>query len=128
MKFVNRRPLDSALLIMGSGALIISIGIIALRGYFGVGDTSSLDLYLIMIGTAAGACVIISGALSLVFPDRSKLLGVVTMIFSVLSFPGTSGGLYIGAIGGLLGGIMGISWKRKETDKNNGVDSAQKSS
>lgn len=119
MKFVNKRPYDSAILIMGSGALILAIGLIALKGYFGVGDQSTVDLYLILTGTLAGAGIIGTGALSLVFPDRNRILGVLAMLLSFLSFAGTSGGLYIGAIGGLLGGIMAISWKKKE-DVNKG--------
>jgi len=123
MKVLNKRPYDSGILAMGSGALILAIGIIAIRGFFDVGDQSVLELIAILIGTLSGAGIIATGAVLLIFPDRHRILGAITMVLSVTSFAGTSGGLYIGAIGGLLGGIMSISWHSK-----NGVQRKQNES
>ena len=126
MKLLSKRPYDSAIVVAASGALVLAIGIVALRGYFEVGDQSAVDMYAILTGTLAGAGIIASGILSLVIPEKHRMLGAAAMILSVLSFVGTSGGLYIGAIGGLLGGIMGISWHRKDDLKRNDLERAQR--
>lgn len=125
MKLMNKRPYDSGVLIIGAGALILAIGLIAFQGYYGVGDHSGTDLILILVGTLSGIGMVASGALSLVIPEKHKLLGAIAMILSISSFAGTSGGLYIGAIGGLLGGIMGISWHGSSRAKGSEKGSSQ---
>lgn len=118
MRGANSRPYDSSILTVASGGLILAIGLIAVKGYFGVGDQSTVDLIEIVIGTLSGAFMIAAGGLLVLFPARNKLLGATTMLLAIVSFSGTSGGLYLGAIGGLLAGIMSISWHKKKGKVN----------
>ena len=72
----------------GFGALIIALGVIALL--FGI-----LVLY---------------GALQLKnHPQTAKTWGILILVFSLLSFIG-GGGFYIGAILGIVGGILALVW------------------
>lgn len=115
MGLLSNRPYDSSFLTIAAGAFILAMGIIALTGYFAVGDHSTADLIEILIGTAAAAGIIITGILLLLKPDRHRMLGAVILILSVATFSGTSGGLYIGVIGTFLGGIMSITWHQKNS-------------
>jgi hypothetical protein len=58
-----------------------------------------------------GLIVLGSGIMLRIHPEQSVLFGVLMLIFAVLSFFG-SGGFVIGAIMGIIGGVMTLSWKR----------------
>jgi len=62
-------------------------------------------------GVLAGLIVFGSGYMLRIKPEHSAVWGVLMLIFSVLSFFG-SGGFVIGAILGIVGGVMTLMWKR----------------
>lgn len=62
------------------------------------------------LGLISGVIVLISGVMLHSNPSQRSLWGVLTIIFSVLSFFGF-GGFIIGAILGIIGGIMALTWK-----------------
>ncbi len=62
-------------------------------------------------GLISGLVVLGSGIMLRIHPEQSTVFGVLILVFSVLSFFG-SGGFVIGAILGIIGGIMTLSWKR----------------
>jgi hypothetical protein len=62
------------------------------------------------IGLVSGVMVIISGAMLRSSPGQRTLWGVLVVVFSCLSFFGF-GGFIIGAILGIIGGIMALTWK-----------------
>jgi hypothetical protein len=45
------------------------------------------------------------------YPDQTVLFGVLMVFFSILGFVGT-GGFVVGAILGIAGGAMTLTWKR----------------
>ncbi len=62
-------------------------------------------------GLISGVIVLGSGFMLRVKPDQSAVWGLLMLIFSVLSFFGT-GGFIVGAILGIIGGVMTLRWKR----------------
>ncbi|MGA2664572.1 MAG: DUF6114 domain-containing protein [Nitrososphaerales archaeon] len=63
------------------------------------------------VGLVSGFIVFASGFMLRLRPDQSAVWGLLVLIFSVLSFFG-SGGFVIGAILGIVGGVMTLRWKR----------------
>jgi hypothetical protein len=61
-------------------------------------------------GLATGAIVLVSAVILLTNPSQRRTSGVLILVFSVLSFIGL-GGFVIGAILGIVGGILTLRWK-----------------
>jgi hypothetical protein len=64
-----------------------------------------------LFGLISGLVVLGSGVMLRTNPNHSVLLGSLILVFSVLSFFG-SGGFVIGALMGIIGGFMTLTWKR----------------
>ena len=64
-----------------------------------------------LFGLVSGLIVLSSGIMLRSNPSHSVLLGSLILVFSVLSFFG-SGGFVIGAILGIIGGFMTLTWRR----------------
>jgi hypothetical protein len=76
-----------------------------MRGGFGFGMFGILGLIF-------GIIVIISAFMLNSKPQEHSTWGILIVMFSVLSiFGGTMGGFGVGLILGLIGGILGITWK-----------------
>ncbi len=63
-----------------------------------------------LFGLVSGVIVLVSALMLRNRPSQRTLWGALILIFSVLSFFGT-GGFLIGAILGIIGGIMALTWK-----------------
>ena len=61
-------------------------------------------------GIVSGAIVLVSAIMLLRGTSSWRLWGVLILVFSVLSFVG-SGGFVLGAILGIIGGIMALAYK-----------------
>jgi hypothetical protein len=61
-------------------------------------------------GLVSGAIVLLSAIMLLRNPNQPKTWGVLILVFSVLSFLGL-GGFIVGAILGIIGGIMVLRWR-----------------
>jgi type II secretory pathway component PulF len=61
-------------------------------------------------GLICGIIVLVSAVMLQVSPSKWRTWGILILVFSVLSFLGT-GGLVVGAILGIVGGAMALSWK-----------------
>ena len=61
-------------------------------------------------GLVSGIIVLGSGVMLQVNPGRRRAWGVLILVFSVLSFLGT-GGFVAGAVLGIVGGILALTWK-----------------
>ena len=64
-----------------------------------------------MLGLISGLIVLGSGIILRIKPGQSVVFGVLILVFSVVSFFGT-GGFVIGAVLGIIGGIMTLRWRR----------------
>lgn len=63
-----------------------------------------------LFGLISGGVVLFSGAMLGKDPSQRTLWGTLILIFSILSFFGT-GGFVVGAILGIVGGAMALTWK-----------------
>ena len=62
----------------------------------------------------AGIAVLVGAIMIYASPGRASTWGTVVLVFSALSFFGM-GGFFIGAILGVVGGILAIAWKPPAT-------------
>ena len=62
-----------------------------------------------LFGLISGAVVMASAVLLIAVPSQWKAWGVLTLVFSTLSVLGL-GGFLVGAILGVVGGIMALRW------------------
>jgi len=65
-------------------------------------------------GLVCGAVVFVSATLLLAKAGQRRTWGILILVFSVLSFIGL-GGFVIGAILGIVGGILTLRWKPSST-------------
>jgi hypothetical protein len=76
-----------------------------------------LTVAFMLAGLVSGA-IVIAGALILnAHPSQYITWGIVILIFSVISFLGM-GGFFIGAILGIVGGALALSWKPHNQEHN----------
>ena len=64
-----------------------------------------------LLGLISGLVVLGSGVMLRINPRQSVVFGLLILVFSVVSFFG-SGGFVIGALLGIIGGIMTLRWRR----------------
>ncbi len=77
------------------------------------GFVSGITLFVGAVGLVSGVMVVISGAMLRSNPGQRTLWGVLTVVFSCLSFFGL-GGFVVGAVLGIVGGFMALTWKPKQ--------------
>lgn len=63
-----------------------------------------------LFGLISGVIVLVSGVMLRTNPSQRTLWGTLMLVFSVLSLFGT-GGFVVGAILGIVGGIMTLTWR-----------------
>jgi hypothetical protein len=63
-----------------------------------------------LFGLISGVIVLASALMLRVKPSQRETWGILIMVFSVLSFLGP-GGFFVGAIMGIVGGIMTLRWR-----------------
>jgi len=63
-----------------------------------------------LVGLVSGLIVLGSGIMLRINPRQSVVFGLLILIFSVVSFFGT-GGFIVGAVLGIIGGIMTLRWR-----------------
>ncbi len=64
---------------------------------------------LSLIGLVSGILVIIGAIMLNAHPTEHKAWGTIILVFSIISFLGM-GGFFIGAILGIIGGALAVSW------------------
>ena len=63
-----------------------------------------------IFGLISGIVVLVSAVMLLAVPGQLRIWGVLMLVFSVMSFLGL-GGFVVGAILGIIGGILALRWK-----------------
>lgn len=115
MPKIERTIIDSAIVSVLAGSIILWVGITLLVNGYVLG----------FAGFGWGLGIIFSAILSIFYPQRHTVLGAVIVVFSLGSWYGTSGGLIIGSVIGVIGGFMTFIWKEKRLrDGNNSTKTA----
>lgn len=102
-------PSDAAILSGIGGVIITYVGIFGLAVLMHTTHTP-LDILLEITGTISGLLILISVFLLYFNRNRHAMWGIIILVCSILSWAGTSGGLFFGFVLVFLGGIMAISW------------------
>ena len=67
---------------------------------------------LMLVSLVSGILVIVGAVMIDIYPSQSRTWGIIVLIFSIVSFVGM-GGFLIGAVLGVAGGALALSWKAK---------------
>ncbi len=124
---MSERPTAAFVLSLISGILVLLTGILilvaaGLISSLGEGHMPGVPYPLELIGsliTVIGVVGLIFGILILVGatmiysgePSKVRIGSILVLIFSILSLLTVGGGFFIGFILGLIGGILGLTWK-----------------
>jgi hypothetical protein len=79
--------------------------------FFGFGGLGAMAMIIGVLGIVWGILVLV-GAIMMNSDDKGKVRtgAVLVLIFSILSWFGAAGGLFIGFLLGLIGSILGLTW------------------
>ncbi|MCD6370863.1 MAG: hypothetical protein J7L63_05175 [Thermoplasmata archaeon] len=95
--------LIGGIFILLNGLLISSVGGIIVIHHPGAG------MALVAVGLVLGIVVLI-GTMMMRDPQKVKVGSILVLVFSIFSLP-IGGGFIIGFLLGLIGGILGLTWK-----------------
>lgn len=130
-KTIARYPKAASILALVGGILIILGGVLLLAvssfilpnlDYINVntpphltsasipGIVSGIVGVMGLLGLVSGVIVLVSAVMLLTNPSQRRTWGVLILIFSIMSFLGL-GGFIVGAILGIAGGILTLTWK-----------------
>jgi hypothetical protein len=104
------------ILLVGVFVTIAALAIGAYTDYFGgLYDVSGLGTLLLIFAIFGLVCgiLVVAGA-AMMYSEkigRVRAGAILVLIFSILSWFGTTGGLIVGFILGLIGAILGLVWK-----------------
>jgi hypothetical protein len=68
-------------------------------------------------GLVSGIIVLIGAVMIYTRPDKAPTWGLLVLIFSIISFAGM-GGFFLGAILGIAGGILALTWHTQARQAN----------
>ena len=112
---INEKPITAFVLSLISGISILLVGFLAMIIRY---SRLRMGENVRLIGGAAGllgvvwGMSVVVGAVMLYFrPQQHKTWGIIVLVFAFLSWIGSFGGLIVGFVLGLIGGILGITWK-----------------
>lgn len=83
-------------------------------GFYGFGYGSGWMIGLSLAGLVSGIIVVIGAIMLNVRPAEHITWGIIVLIFSIVSFTGM-GGYFIGAILGIAGGALALSYRSTGT-------------
>lgn len=111
--------LGGIIIILGGLAMILMVSSHSwwmgmMDGHYGMMGILTLDatmMYILaIIGIACGLVVLVGAILLNSSPGKNQLWGAIILVFSVLSLV-SMGGFFIGAILGIVGGVLALTWK-----------------
>ena len=113
MLLAGERPIAAFILSLLGGLFILFVGLIlSLLGATIMEYGSLLSGFL---GIFYGIIIIIC-AVKMHNEPENQTWSILIIIFSVLSLLGAGAGLYIGLILGMIGGLLGLTWKPPQRD------------
>ena len=123
---IRGSPLDSSIVSIIGGIIILYVGVYGLYILLTVGSYSVYDLLEVIFGTTWGLLIVVFSVLLFFDRNRHRKYGSAIIILSFASWYGTSGGLFVGFILAFLGGIMGLAWKPARQKTNEPEDSSSR--
>ncbi len=104
---------DAAAVVLAGGVvtLLVSLSIIVLSIQDGEFLLHYNYISEIFLGILPGVLEIISGAYMARRDDKHSFLGGISILFALISLPGSDGGLFIGFILVFIGSIMSVLFK-----------------
>ena len=109
-----KKPLAAFVLSLIGGIIVLLVGIIIsiattlVTIIIGLGGTGGI---LGLPGVVCGVLMILGAVMLYTRPKQHVIWGAIVIVFSILSWWGAAGGIFIGLILGFIGGILGIIWK-----------------
>lgn len=105
--------LIGGIFILLGGALIAALAATfgGLFNLVGLGDFGLGVALLGSLGLVFGLIIIIGGVMMYMKPQQHVMWGAIVLILSIVSFPFSIGGFFIGFILALIGGILGLVFK-----------------
>jgi len=85
----------------------------------GFGFPSNLMVGFELAGLVSGALVVIGAIMMRVHPEEHVAWGTIVLVFSITSFLGM-GGFMIGALLGIAGGALALSWRTTANSQSAG--------
>jgi len=76
----------------------------------GIGFSSGMFFGISFFGLVSGVLVLLGALMLYSRPREASTWGLVVLVFSVLSLLGM-GGFFIGAVFGIVGGMLALTWK-----------------
>ncbi len=127
MFLAGEKPTAAFILSLFGGLFILFVGLILsllgaiFMGILGAFHPPSMPILvgygclLGFLGIFYGAVIIIS-AVKMHNEPENQTWSILIIIFSVLSLFGAGAGLYIGLILGVMGGLLGLTWRSPQRD------------
>jgi hypothetical protein len=78
----------------------------------GLGLSYGIISGFMLVSLVSGILVIVGAVMMDVHPSQSGTWGIIVLVFSLISFVGM-GGFWVGAVLGVAGGALALSWKAK---------------
>jgi len=78
----------------------------------GLGFPYGIMSGLMLVSLVSGVLVIVGAVMINIHPSQSSTWGIIVLVFSIISFVGM-GGLVIGAVLGVVGGVLALTWRPK---------------
>jgi hypothetical protein len=130
MGYENRPNLAVILSLIGGILMILSGAIFSMFGFTGFGMMGGYRgmmggywgmmgsfgfpfgfmMFFSLIGVVSGVLVIIGAVMLNTHSSEHTTWGIIVLVFSMISFLG-SGGFFVGAILGIIGGVFALSWR-----------------
>jgi hypothetical protein len=83
-------------------------------GYYGTGGYGGWFYLLAAVGLVSGVIILLGSVMLYSRPGKAQTWGALILTFSVVSFFGM-GGFLLGAILGIVGGVLALTWHPQAT-------------
>jgi len=122
----EEKPTAAAVLSMVGGALVVAGGFaeLAYAAYlsnlgnfaFGTSERPAGGIYYVLggLGILLGIVIVVLGTRLLSHPDDNVTMGVLVIVFAVVSLASFWGGFVVGFPVAVVGGVLAVLWKPEE--------------
>ncbi len=106
------KPTAAFVLSLIGGIFVLLVGIFeAVVGAYFLAFLGAVGAVVLFLGVVWGLLMIVGAVMMYVKPEQHTVWGIIVVVFSIVSWYPTLGGFFIGFILGLIGGILGLTFK-----------------